>query len=274
MSKNKKELKEGEVTNPDGSIFRFEGEEPLKKPKDKKSLKDRWKILKADLSNSKSFLDMLGEDKDEAGAGEGAVQNPADNMGSPVPTGDNQGGAGDQPSMVDGGQVQPEGQGVAPSVGDELNQQPADTASQQDPGQPPAQDPSQDPGQQQDPGQGQEEQGQEEQPYSDEEAIQTLKDEGYSDSEISYIIHHNVPAQPTKDELKHAEAMQNLKHQGSKQDQEITHKDAHHDIDVEHKKRMTDLEFEHTKKEKEMRLQFLEKELQAKIEALKSKSKE
>ena len=265
MNKTKKELKEGEVTNPDGSVFRFEGEEPLKKPKDKKSLKDRWKILKADLSNSKSFLDMLGEDKDEAGAGEGAVQNPDDNVGSSVPTGDVQGGASDQPSMADGGQVQPEGQGVAPSIGDELNQQPADTASQQDPEQPPAQDPGQDQAQPQD---------QEEQPYSDEEAIQTLKDEGYSDSEIAYIVHHHVPAQPTKDELKHAEAVQNLKHQGSKQDQEITHKDDHHGIDVEHKKRMTDLEFEHAKKEKEMRLKFLEQELQAKIEALKSKSKE
>jgi hypothetical protein len=248
MSKIKDDLKEGEVTNPDGSVFRFEGEEPLKKPKDKKSLKDRWKVLKADLSNSSAFLSMLGEDdekKEDTDQG-GSSPNTGNPVGSSVPVDDTQGGGeGGEPGMADSSQVPNQDGGVDPQ---------ADTASQQDQAQPQDQ--------------------QEEQPYSEEELVQLLKEEGYSDSEIAYIVHHQVPAQPTKEELKHAETVQDLKHKGAKQDQELDHKDAHHDIDVDHKKRMTDLEFEHAKKEKELRLKFLEQELEAKVAAIKSKAKE
>ncbi len=59
-----------EEVNPDGSVFRYEGKEPLKKPL-KKSLRDRWDLLKARMINpdhEKAFLNIeqaLGQSEDQ-----------------------------------------------------------------------------------------------------------------------------------------------------------------------------------------------------------------
>jgi len=269
MKTEKEDIKDGEIVNEDGTVFRFEGKEPLKKPKGKikKSIQERWELLKADLSNSESFFNMLEGEKDEEGEAGDKSGDADDDDGSSVPASDNQGGEGaDQSNVADDSRMPGANLGVGAKLDaaiDDKQPQP-DTASQQ-----PEAGGQED--QQQPEAGGQEDQ---QQPYSEDELKELLSGEGYSDSEIAYIVHHQVPAQPTKEELKHAETVQDLKHKGAKQGQELDHKDAHHDIDVDHKKRMTDLEFDHAKKEKEMRLKFLEQELQAKIEALKNKQKE
>jgi hypothetical protein len=116
---------------------------------------------------------------------------------------------------------------------------------------------------------------QDEQPeqYDEEKAKDLLRKEGYSESEIAYIIHHQVPAQASPEELKHAEAAQDLNHQQAKHGQEISQDEDHHDVDINHKKRMTDMEHEYAKREKEMKLKYLEEELKHKLDNIKKKGK-
>jgi hypothetical protein len=104
----------------------------------------------------------------------------------------------------------------------------------------------------------------EEQP-SDEESIQVLKDHGYSDQAISYIMHGHTPPQPTKDDhaannelldgeqdreydkqaqeskQAHIDRMNELEH--SKQQAEMPDQQA----EQSHRQRMMDLEYEHAR---------------------------
>jgi hypothetical protein len=48
-----------------------------------------------------------------------------------------------------------------------------------------------------------------------------LKEEGYSDAEIAFILHGHTPAQPSKEELAHAEKSQDIAHNGEAHKQEL-----------------------------------------------------
>lgn len=103
--------------------------------------------------------------------------------------------------------------------------------------------------------------------YSDSEAeekiIQALKDEGYSDPEIAFIVHgHHAPeisetdaakAQATSDmsniDTEHAKRQADLEHEHTKRMNDLEHEKAKNEIadpetEKNHRKRMLDLEYE------------------------------
>jgi len=117
---------------------------------------------------------------------------------------------------------------------------------------------------------------------SPEQALQALEDhlrqEGYSDHEISYIIHGHAPHQPTSDEinsdkdakladldLNHHSRMKDVEHQKALFDMETN------SLDREHKKRILDLEYEFLKQEKQLELEHKKKELELKLEQQRSR---
>jgi hypothetical protein len=60
-AKKTKKINKVEVKNPDGSISRYPGKEPLIKPKKDlhKSIIERWALIKAALNHEESFLPMI-----------------------------------------------------------------------------------------------------------------------------------------------------------------------------------------------------------------------
>lgn len=83
----------------------------------------------------------------------------------------------------------------------------------------------------------------EEQPQmSEDEVIQVLKDEGYSDTEIAHIIHGHILPEATVDDHK-------AKNEALSGEMERQHAANDGKLDLEHKKRMNDLEYEKTKSE-------------------------
>lgn len=113
-----------------------------------------------------------------------------------------------------------------------------------------------------------------------------LRQEGYSDAEIAYIVHNHMMPQATVDdikmdgekqsnendqaiaehELEHKKRMSDLEYETAAQEQGIN------ELDKDHKQRMLDLEYEAAKQEKEMELEFKRKELEQKLEAQKEKA--
>ena len=146
--------------------------------------------------------------------------------------------------------------------GDQSEQQPqpaADTAEQPQPAEaaqspqaaPPQDDGSQTP-----------EDGQDQQQQTDQEVIDFLREEGYEDSEIAYIIHNHSMPIPTKDD--HAAQNEAAKGEARLAQMQDDHdlqqghaKEAHqqerrqdedeHKHTLEHKKRMGDVEYEKAK---------------------------
>lgn len=240
------DMDKGEVTNPDGSITRFPGKEQLKKPLRKStSLLDKWHLLKAKLNHEDSFQDMdiFGKEKEE------------------------EEDAGDE-QQADDQQPQPQADGEQPQQPEQPQQEPEDQPSQtpDTPDEAPDQQVEEQP-------QGSDQENQEDvQPLEGEELAEALKELGYSDAEVAYILHGHSPAIPSKEELAVEAHGQNLQ-----QDQEghkltLGHRDEEHDVELEHKKKMQEIELEYSKREKELKLKHLEEELAIKRSKMKSKS--
>lgn len=264
-----------EVT-PDGHQTILPGKEPLKKePKDKKKKKliDIWNNLKKALNNEESIIDLaqaLKLDEEE--------QQPSEEM--PEEANSEQDGAQDE------------------MAGEE---QPVDMDSmlQDDSEQPPGDVPEAE--------EAMVDEGQEEEPFDQEaeeqKMMETLKQNGLSDAEISYIIHGHHS--PEIDETKKAKAdatraMSDIEVDAAKKqaDLELEHAKAHgeHDLnhkkrmadheyetaknsvpdvslDREHKKRILDLEYESMKQEKAMELDFKRKEYELKLQNMEEVAK-
>lgn len=79
-----------------------------------------------------------------------------------------------------------------------------------------------------------------EQGMSEEDLIQLLSDEGYSEAEIAHIVHGHVIPGPTLEDHK-------VLNERAEGEQERKHKEDEHASEREHKKRMNELEYEKTK---------------------------
>jgi hypothetical protein len=232
-TKKNKKINKVEIRNSDGSVSRYPGKEPLIKPnKDlRKSIMERWALIKVALSHEESFLPMITRQ-----------------------------------AIVDMNKT-PE-QDAKEQTPDQDQQQQQDQDQQQQQDQDEGQQ-DQDQQQQQDQDEGQQDQPDEE--YDEQKLIELLKQEGYSDPEIAHIVSGHVPSQPSQEELKTLEQQQKLSHKDDMHGLTVDHQKTSHDIELEHKKRMLDLEHEHAKKEKEIRIRHLEEELKTKLEQLKNK---
>jgi len=249
-AKKIKDLDKGEVTNPDGSVTRFPGHEQLKKPLSKGiNLRDRWEMLKARLNHETAFKDMdiFNTEEEDSKGQEDATE--AIDSSSP-------GGA--EAQAVDGG--------VPPSS--PADQEPADAGEVGD-----NEGPEQ-PGEAQEDGAGEpaadSPESEDIQPLKDEELVEALKELGYSEPEIAYILHGHGPGFPSEEEIKAEQAKQNLSQDQEGHKQTLDQRSEEHDVDLEHKKKMHELELEYAKREKELKLKHLEQELELKRDKIKS----
>jgi len=119
---------------------------------------------------------------------------------------------------------------------------------------------------------------------SPEEALAALEDhlreQGYSDEEIAYIIHDHAPHQPGVDEVKsdkesamaqldldHAQRMKDLEHSQAQFDMETN------GLDREHKKKMLDIEYDKARRLAELELEYKRKEMEQKLQQQAEKHK-
>ena len=231
--------KDWQMKKPNGSVERGPGKEPLKKEPMKKSLTQRWELLKAKLNHETAIQSLSDDGEDDeaadpsAGAADGGDAEVPQQQAQPQ---DEQQGSGD-PEQDAGGDDNAE----APVEGGE--EQPED---------------------------GEQEGGGEQ---DEAELVQHLKEQGYSDPEIAHIVHGHVPQQLTPEEMESQGHSQALEHKDMSHQQKLEAEGKQHEIKGTHAERMADLEAEYAKKEKEIRLKYLEQELQAKVANLKNKDK-
>ena len=215
---------------PDGKRELDYGKEDLNKEPD---LKKRWNKLKKALDSSAAIMDLSsaeGEDEQE--------EQPAQEA-QPPPEGD------EQPA-----EAAPEGDEQPAEAAPEGDEQPAaePTAEDQAPQEAGDQTPENNPDQQK----------------QDQEVIDFLREEGYEDSEIAYIIHnHSMPIPTKNDHTAQNEAAKGEARLSQIQDdheqQQGRAKEAHdqerrqdeeeHQHTIEHKKRMHDVEYDKAKSE-------------------------
>jgi hypothetical protein len=235
-----------EITNPDGSITRGPGKEPLRKPL-KKSIIERWELLKAQISHEMAFMPMREQDEDSEGSPAGGqISDGGD-------TAQDSGGK----EIDEGALQQPIGDPDAEDKSDavDISSLQGDQGADAD-----AQKTAPD----------QEESGQNTDEYDEEKLIELLRQEGYSDSEIAYIVHNHTPGGGDHE----ARAMDlDQQRDQEKHDHHMDRMKGQTDVQTDHAKRMADLEYEHAKREKELRIQHLEEELKTKLEHLKNKGK-
>lgn len=226
----------------DGKQETVEGKEPLKKDP-----KKRWKELKKALDNKSAILDMKELMGSEDEAQEGNAQPQASDLEQELSPEDGEEEQGD-----DQQEEQPEGEADSEAVSDGSDDGEEQPEEEQD-------DP---------------ESGNGEIPVDPQELIEALKNEGYNDQEIAYVVHgHHAPeVDPTKQakadataamsdhDLNSAKNMAELEHDHARQslEQERAHKQRMSDLeyeaaqkkhalaqqDSEHKRRMSDVEFE------------------------------
>lgn len=255
-----------EIVNPDGSITRGPGKEPLRKPL-RKSISQRWKLLKAQISHEMAFMPAV-EDEDE-------------HKDKQLPTGDEP-----VPEQAGGDQVTDDDNTAKATGGQEIDQD-STAQSIEDPD---AEDNSDavdisslsnkegegekyetNVGDDVDAEEAEGDEGQDVDSYDEEKLIELLRQDGYSDSEIAYIIHSHAPnggshearafdIDQQREQEKHDHHMDRMKGQTS--------------VQADHAQRMADLEYEHAKKEKELRIKHLEEELKTKLQHLKNKGRE
>jgi hypothetical protein len=284
----------------DGKQQIVQGKEPLKKdpndkaplpvltgPEDKKkiSLKDKWKKLKKALDNSVSIMDLKEEagfnDQEEQPQEEQPQEEQQDIPPEMMQQLAEQSQQGEQPQeqpQIDS-EVQESDPGI-PNEGDE------NTEPQQEEQVPPEM-------MQQPEG----EEPQNEEAPSKEELEESLRTEGYSESEIQYIVHgrHSPPVdngaqkRAIEEDLARQEGEHELGHKKKESELDLAHKQRMSDVeyesakasqpdpqlDKEHKKRMLDLEYETVRQQKAMELEFKRKEMELKLkhaeEAMKQK---
>lgn len=245
------DLDKGEVTNPDGSVTRFPGKEQLKKPLSKGiNLMEKWALLKARLNHKNAFQDMDiftdDDEQDEQAGGSQSTDNAGgDPTGAPQPEQDQVDQDGrEETDQIPDGQVQ----------GDEGLQQP-DASPEEGAG-----GPADNAGESGDLP-----------PLEGKELEEALKEIGYSDTEIAYILHGHSPALPSEEELKVQQSQQNLAQDQQGHSLTLDQRTEEHDVDIDHKKKMHELELEYAKREKELKLKHLEEELAIKRDKMKSK---
>lgn len=256
-----------EIINPDGSITRGPGKEPLRKPL-KKSMLERWKLLKAKVSHELAFGsatedeqdeqddqqqdrtqtsddvssgDNVPDDADTAQAASSQEVGESNSTSQPIedPDTDDNSDAVDISSLKRG--KEGEGKEDEENMGDDVNAQEAEG-----------------------------DRGQNDESYDEEKLIDLLRQDGYSDSEIAYIVHAHVPGGGDHDAR--AMDLDQIREQ-EKHDHHMGRIKDQTEIQTDHAKRMADLEYEHAKKEKELRIKHLEEELKIKLEQLKNKGK-
>lgn len=207
----------------DGKTELDYGKEKLDKPM-KKSLYDRWSLIKKDLDNSAAILDLatLSEDDEDEQQPEEAEQ-PEDQ------------------------EMDPNGEEEAP--GDE--EQEDEEQEGDDSGRPewlpedvPHDDEQMEEEQDQD---GEQDMDSEE---GQQELIQALQEMGHSDAEIAHIVHGHMT--PPVDEVKRAKAeaeRAGMGHDEEAHGKEMEIRDQEAQIENEHAKRMKDVEYERAQKE-------------------------
>lgn len=218
-----------------------------------KKLKDRWKKIKKALNADDAFMDMAAESEPDE------EEQPED-------------GEEEQDEMQPE-EGEEEGQGLDPEALQQMQEQLGDAqqgepqAEEEEEERGPTQEdlegsiheePEEEDGEmppEEEPEEGQEmpteedaemaqEQGDGEEPEGDqdEETIQMLKEQGYSDQAIAYIMHGHTPPQPTKDS--HAADNELL---DGEHDRE--HDKQSKEVDLEHSQRMNDLEYQKAQSE-------------------------
>jgi hypothetical protein len=237
-------------TSPDGKTELDYGKEELNKP----GLQQRWEYIKKALDHKSAIMDVSqqeGDDEHQTATGqEDQGQNSPDEQPE-------QASSQDMAGQQDEGQHTPDEQPNESSeqtvddnkdqTQDKPDEQPtdvqADTASQQDTEQ---------------------EGGQDSNNYENEQKIiEALKDEGYSPTEIAYIMHGQAMPEPNLDD----EKMSAVKQKAAMDSQATSHKidmaNKIGEIDVNHKKRLSDAEHDHKQKMYEIERKKAESELGA-----------
>ncbi len=210
----------------DGKFEHVEGKEPLKKdPKKKKKgqrgvMTARWNELKKALDNSKAILDLKAEQQEEPEEAQPDQSAPEQEQAQP-PQGEQPDDAQSAPAEEAPEEQEPAQQSEADQKGDDEDEEPSD-----------------------------EEKGQ---------LTESLKQHGYSDAEIAYIVHgHHSPEIDVAKDAKakatnamsgietgaaEAEAKQKLSLIDQESKQKLSQEQKMHETEYEHKKRMADLEY-------------------------------
>ena len=140
---------------------------------------------------------------------------------------------------------------------------------------------------------------------NEQEIIQALQQEGYSDAEIAHIVHGHILPQATIDDIKmdgekekhgqdldHKKRMNDLDYELKSKEHELNELDKDHkkrmldveyeqtkkngganDLDLEHKKRLLDLEYEQAKQEKELDIEYKKREMELKLQQAQKQAK-
>lgn len=242
------DMEKYEIVNPDGSITRGPGKEPLRKPM-KKSIMERWELLKAQISHEAAFMPMREDDEDQ---GQTVRTEPKDsitidNVQTQAPVGEaveqtqqhiEDPDARDASDAVDVSSLQGNAEVYAGAEEAPTPQEGEDNSEKNN-------------------------------AYDEEKLIDLLRQDGYSDAEIAHIVHGHVPG---IDQESISIDMDRQREQ-EKHDHQMDRIKGQTDIQNDHAKRMSDLEYEHAKREKELRIKHLEEELKTKLEHLKNKGK-
>lgn len=150
-------------------------------------------------------------------------------------------------------EMHPDDEQAPPEQGGQVEQGPSEedmqAMEQQEQGQQPPQDQTQPEEQQM---QEQPQEQPEDHSKTEQELMDALKNEGYSDPEIAYIVHGIMAPQISEAESAKADAtraMGDIDVDSKRQnlDTDLSHKKRSMDLEHEHAKRMKDLEFEHAK---------------------------
>jgi hypothetical protein len=204
----------------DGKQELVEGKEPLKKDP-----KKRWLRLKKALDHNKAFMDLEGEmGEDEEAQPEAQLQPEQVPQGDPA--------AMQQAEQGGEEQAQPEEQPAQDGADSEaVSGGPEDM-------QPPEEQP---------------EEGNGDVQPDPQELMDALKEEGYSDQEIAYIMHGHHAAEVDESKAAKADATRamsevDIDHAKRQADIEHSHNEQSLAAEREHKKRMQDLEFEQAQK--------------------------
>ena len=278
----------------DGKREVVEGKEPLKKDP-----AGRWKQLKKTLHHEQAFMNLEEElepdQEEQPQQGPQGQESPPQEGGEAPPQGgepaspDDAGETGQEvPGQDDGqeGEADPSAPPAAPAEGQ------AESGSDEQPPPPPEDVPQDDskPLEAVSPGGAPEEEpaaGGDGGGLDPQELMDALREEGYSDQEIAYIVHgHHAPeidlnkqakakatgamsdldlqnatemshierehAKRTKDhEHAHSQRMADLEYQGAQKKQNLS------DIDEKHRQRMLDLEYTTTQKQKQAELDLV-----------------
>lgn len=238
---------------PDGKQEIVEGKEPLKKDPKKKGLKDKWNELKKALDNQSAFMDLA-----EATAAEPQPQEEeVDENMAPSDDENTELDEEQDPQEMAEDILQEHGSDDAEEAGEDEESDDSEEAPALDEEmteEEPIDDEDSQP-------EMEEEESEEGDPDSEEKIKQALRDEGYTDPEIAYIVHgHHSPAYDESKEAKaHATyAMSDIDTDHAKRegDQKLDMADKSHKLEMEaalkqkelehqHAIRMKDLEYKH-----------------------------